>query len=87
MYCNILASVKLPNRKRSMGSGQPKLFTTVLENAFKRVDCENRGINIDEKKLNNLRCLDDIVLIADNLKDASSKLEELNQTKSVVVSA
>lgn len=39
-----------------------KLFNTVLELAFKNPDCDNNGISIDEKGLNNLRFVDDKIL-------------------------
>ena len=55
----------------------PKLFITVLEYAFKKLNWENRGLNIDGRNLTNLRFADDIVLLADNLKDIKDMLQEL----------
>lgn len=57
----------------------PKLFTAILEYAFKALDWEHVGPNIDGKRLNNLRFSDDMVLIADNFKDAALLREELRQ--------
>ena len=55
----------------------PKLFKTVLEYAFKKLNWENRGLNLDGRNLTNLRFADDIVLLADNLKDIKDMLQEL----------
>lgn len=42
-----------------------KLFTAILEYAFKTLDWENFDIKIEGKKQKNLRFADDIVLITD----------------------
>jgi len=55
----------------------PKIFMTVLEYAFKQLEWEQRCINIDDKRLNNLRFADDIVLIADDIQEAQEMLTEL----------
>jgi len=55
----------------------PKLFTAILEYAFKMLDWNNRGINIDEERLNQLRFADDIVLISDNSRDVREMLYKL----------
>lgn len=42
----------------------PKLFITVLEYAFKELNWEQMGINIDGQHLTNLCVADDIVLLS-----------------------
>lgn len=54
----------------------PKLFRAVLEYAFKMLDWEQKGI-INDGEYNNQRFADDVVLIADNLKEAEDMLKEL----------
>lgn len=55
----------------------PKLFTTLLEYACKKIDWGEMGLNIDGERLNNLRFADDIVLITDRIDQASMMLEKL----------
>jgi len=62
----------------------PKLFITVHEYAFKQLEWEQRGINIDGKRLNNLRFADDIVLIADDIQEAQEMLTELANARTKV---
>uniref|UniRef100_A0A7I4YLR7 Reverse transcriptase domain-containing protein n=1 Tax=Haemonchus contortus TaxID=6289 RepID=A0A7I4YLR7_HAECO len=40
----------------------PKLFTTALNQAMLQLDWDDKGINLDGKKLSNMRFADDIVL-------------------------
>lgn len=48
----------------------PKLFNAALENIFKELDWENKGIiNTDGERLTNLRFLDDLVILFDNIPD------------------
>lgn len=56
----------------------PKLFSAVLEYAFKTLNLSDKGVNIDGVKLNNLRFADDIVIISDNLKEAQEMINELS---------
>lgn len=57
----------------------PKLFITVLESIFKQLNWSQRGINIDGKKLNNLRFADDIVLFSDDLEEMRLMLQDLQE--------
>lgn len=56
----------------------PKVFTTLLEYLFKKIDFGEKGVNIDGEKLNHLRFADDIVLVADCIGDAREMLESLD---------
>ncbi|XP_072384677.1 uncharacterized protein [Diabrotica undecimpunctata] len=52
--------------KRGIRQGKtvcPKLFTTVLEHAFKQLECDAKGINLDGEMLSRLRFANDIDLI------------------------
>jgi len=59
----------------------PKLFTACLEEIFKQLEWEDKGINIDGEQLTHLRFADDIVLISTDHREIQMMLEELN-TKS-----
>lgn len=85
-YKNATACVRLheDTNKFPIGRGvrqgdtlSPKLFTALLELMCKRVNWDRKGINIDGEYLNHLRFADDIVLIADNAKDASEMLRSM----------
>lgn len=52
--------IKIFQGIRQGGPLSPKLFTFGLENVFKELNWENKGINIDEWLLNHLRFADDI---------------------------
>lgn len=57
----------------------PKLFSTILEYAFKRLNWEEKGLNIDGQKLDHLRFADDIVLMEENLEEMRLMLQELRE--------
>ena len=48
----------------------PKLFTSILESVFKKLDWSEMGININGRYLSYLRYADDIVLMAVDLDQA-----------------
>uniref|UniRef100_A0A7I4XRT7 Reverse transcriptase domain-containing protein n=1 Tax=Haemonchus contortus TaxID=6289 RepID=A0A7I4XRT7_HAECO len=50
----------------------PKLFTTALNHAKLQLDWDDTGINIDGRKLSNLRFADDIVLISQKPRGAAA---------------
>jgi len=62
----------------------PKLFITVLEYVFKKLDWDQKGLKIDGQSLSNLRFADDIVLLADNLEDIRIMLQELQEVCATV---
>lgn len=73
--------------KRGVRQGDPispKLFTLVLEDVFKELAWEQKGIKIDGPYLNNLRFVDDIVLIASDINELKEMLEQLNNAAGAV---
>lgn len=73
--------------KRGVRQGDnisPKLFTLALETAFKSINWEKRGINIDGLCLSHLRFADDIVLMATNTNELRDMLQELNQASNII---
>ncbi|XP_050310861.1 uncharacterized protein LOC126746595 [Anthonomus grandis grandis] len=57
----------------------PKLFTLALEDVFKTLDWNERGIKIDGKHLSHLRFADDIVLFSQNIIELQDMLAELQR--------
>ena len=56
----------------------PILFTAILEEVFKTLDWEEKGLRVNGEYISHLRFADDIVLFAANAEDLTSRLEELN---------
>lgn len=68
--------------KRGVRQGDtisPKLFTLALENVFKKLSWENRGIRIDGSYLSHLRFADDLVLISSDVNELEQMLQELDR--------
>ena len=55
----------------------PVLFTSAVEEIFKRVEIEN-GVDINGEKLSNLRFADDIILFAESREGLEKLLNDLN---------
>ena len=88
VYENATSCIKLHENttKFRIGRGvrqgdtiSPKLFTSVLESVFKKLDWSKKGIDIKGEFLSHLRFADDIVLVALDLDEAQVMLEELNE--------
>ena len=47
----------------------PKLFVATVEEIFKRLNWDNKGINVNGKKLNHLRFADDVVIISGDIAE------------------
>ncbi|CAM4928046.1 unnamed protein product [Rotaria socialis] len=62
----------------------PKLFTAALEDVFRTLGWENRGIMVDGELLTHLRFADDIVLFAYDVKTVAEMLKELNEASTRV---
>jgi len=56
----------------------PKLFNAALEAIIRKLDWEEKGININGERLSHLRFADDIVIFSENPDDLESMLQDLN---------
>lgn len=69
----------MPKTKRGVSRGytvSSKLFMPVLEYVFRRLEWDNKGINVHGEKLHNLRFADDTVLISDNLGEGNEMIQQ-----------
>lgn len=57
----------------------PKLFIAVLEEIFRKLDWDNKGLNLHGKYLSHLRFADDIVLLSEDPKEMQTCIEELGK--------
>ena len=57
----------------------PLLFNSALEEIFGKLNWENKGININGEKMNNLRFADDVVLISESDEELKSMIKEINE--------
>ena len=67
--------------KRGVRQGDiisPKLFTATLENIFRRLNWENKGVKIDGEFLSSLRFADDIFLCTETPQELQQMLQELS---------
>ena len=55
----------------------PALFNCALEEMFRNLNWENKGLRVKEKYLNNLKFADDIVLIATSLDNLITMIKDL----------
>ena len=55
----------------------PKLFTAVMEEAFKKADI-SEAVNVDGENINNLRFADDVALFNETTKQMEKHLNSLN---------
>ena len=87
IYNNGKASIRLDTEsqkfplQRGVRQGDiisPKLFNAGLEEKFRRLDWDNRGLMINEGKINHLRFANDIMLIS-NPHEIETMFNELNE--------
>ena len=92
LYLDNKATIKLDKKgeefslQRGVRQGDPispKLFTAVLEEIFRKMK-QKYGVNIDGKKLFNLRFADDIVLLSESHGELNKVLSELAATSKEV---
>ena len=60
-----------------MDTISPKMFTATLESIFRRLNWENKGVNIDGEFLTSLRFADDIFLCTETPQELQQMLQEL----------
>jgi len=70
--------IKIERGVRQGDTISPKLFSAALEETFRKIDWDCKGININGEHLNHLRFADDIVLITDDVNDLEEMLNQLN---------
>lgn len=68
---------KLARGVRQGDTISPKLFTATLEGVFKKLNWEEKGIEIEGERLTNLRFADDLVLFSDNVPGMLSMIQDL----------
>ncbi len=57
----------------------PLLFNCALEEVFRNINWEGKGVKINGKYLNNLRFADDIVLMSSDIKELELMITDLNR--------
>lgn len=73
--------------KRSVRQGDtisPKLFTLALEDVFKSLSWDRKGINVNGNYLNHLRFADDIVLISSDAAELEIMLQEFKEASQAI---
>ncbi|XP_072042951.1 uncharacterized protein [Amphiura filiformis] len=50
-----------------------------MEDIFRKLNLQERGINIDDEKLTDLRFADDVALVTRSVKDMEVQLNDLNK--------
>ncbi len=55
----------------------PNLFNCIIEEGFRNINWENKGIKIDGEYLNNLRYAYEAILFANNMEELEGMLIEL----------
>uniref|UniRef100_A0A7I4YFB8 Reverse transcriptase domain-containing protein n=1 Tax=Haemonchus contortus TaxID=6289 RepID=A0A7I4YFB8_HAECO len=76
--------VPIENGVRQGDTISLELFTTALNHAMLQLDWDDKGINIDCKKISNLRFADDIVLISQNRVELQQMVEELDDVSKAI---
>ena len=72
-----IESFKMERGVRQGDSISPKLFDAVLEDIFRRLNWENRGVKINGNRLNHLRFADD----SDNIRNCRGDRNYVNRIK------
>ena len=57
----------------------PKLFTATIQELFKKLDLETRGLKIDGEEITELRFADDVALITTTVRDMEKQLILINE--------
>lgn len=88
IYTNATARIHIENDvseiiniERGVRQGDtisPKVFTTAMEEIFRKLDLEERGININGERLTDFRFADDVALTTTSVKEMEIHLNRLN---------
>ena len=57
------------------------MFIASMEQIFKKLNLQDRGINIDTEKVTDLGFADDVALITSLVKDMELQLNDMNKRK------
>ena len=71
--------IKIEKGVRQGDTISPKLFTACLEEIFREVNWEGKGLKINGEYLNHLRFADDIILVSETAEDLQDMLSDLNK--------
>ncbi len=80
---DISRTVNIQRGVRQGDTLSPKIFTTTIEEVFKKSDLDG-GINIDGEYLTDLRFADDVALISTSVKDMKKQLSSLNKESKLI---
>lgn len=69
---------------RQGDSISPKLFTLALEDVFKELNWEGKGVMIDGQYFNHLRFADDVILVSSCAAELQSMIDDLNSASNRV---
>ena len=70
--------IKILKGVRQGDALSPKLFTATIQDAFRKIELEERGLNIDGENLSELRFADDIALITTTVRNMEEQLNMIN---------
>ncbi|KAG7308870.1 hypothetical protein JYU34_006132 [Plutella xylostella] len=76
---NLTSPVQIKRGVRQGDTLSPKLFTNVLEDVMKTLNWDERGVNINGRRLSHLRFADDIIILAEDVSDLQCMLAELHE--------
>ncbi|PIK41247.1 hypothetical protein BSL78_21886 [Apostichopus japonicus] len=88
IYTNATARIHIENDilniiriERGVHQGDtlsPKVFTTAMEEIFRKLNLQERGVNVDGERLTDLRFADNVALITTSVKVMEVHLNNLN---------
>jgi hypothetical protein len=76
--------IKIEKGVRQGDTISPKLFTLALEDTFKSLNWDKKGININGTYMSHLRFADDIVIISEDLDQLKDMIKELQDASSKI---
>ena len=71
---DVSKTINIERGVRRRDTISPKIFTTAMEDILKKLNLQERGLNVDGENLTDLRFADDVTLIATSVKDMEVQL-------------